>query len=138
MVTRRARSPRKAPSTGPSANAQRGEHILKLSGVDYLLRPSHQAIVAIEEQTGATLLTLVRDGNVGALSQGDLGIIAAQLIRAGAKADDELTRNVGADRLAQMIYEHGVASATIRLTLCLADAANGGRTASGEAKATSA
>lgn len=133
MIEQRKRRTR--PSTARStttANPHAGEHTLTLAGVDYLLRPSHAAIVAIEQGTGATLLQLVRDGNVGALSQQDLGVIAQELIRAGAGEEDTATRHVGAAALEKLIYTEGTAKATIALALCLSDAASGGRTASGE------
>jgi hypothetical protein len=125
-----------APAVQPPANPDRGEHELALAGVDYRLRPSRQAIRAIESQTGLSLLALVRLGNSGELSTDHLGIIACQLIRAGA--EDEMTARVDADRLAELIFEHSIVTATARLTAALCDAALGGRTASGEAKATTA
>lgn len=125
-------------ASGPTANKERGEHSLTLAGVTYLLRPSHEAIVAIESQCGASLLTLARDGNAGALGVQELGIIAAELIKAGAAKDDEATAHVGAERIGKLIFENGLASVTARLTLCLIDAATGGRTAEGNVKAATA
>lgn len=116
-----------------AAIAERGEHMLVLAGVTYRLRPSHQAMRAIEAKTERSSLELVRMGHVGALSLDQLGAIAAELIRAGA--EDDLTRAVSADRIGELIYEQGVAGATFRLTAVLADAVSGGRKASGEAKA---
>lgn len=117
----------------PVANAERGEHSLPLAGVTYLLRPSHAALVAIEEKTRQSTLALVRMGNAGDLTVTQLGTIAAELIRAGAT--DAMTRAVHADRIGQLIFEEGLPAAVSRLTLCLLDAATGGRTVSGEAKA---
>lgn len=117
------------------AIAERGEHELVLAGITYRLRPSHQAMVAIERATERSSLELVRAGNVGALSLEQLGAIAAELIRAGADPKDDLTRGVSASRIGELIYEQGVAGATFRLTAVLADAVSGGRKASGEAKA---
>lgn len=88
---------------------------------------------AIEDATERSTLDLFRAGNTGSLSIETLGIIAAELIRAGA--EDELTRQVNADRISELIFEEGLHKAMARLTLCLIDAASGGRTASGEAKA---
>ena len=118
-----------------AANAQRGEHELALAGVTYRLRPSHDAIVAIEDVTGRSVMDLYRAGNVGALTLTQLGQIAGELIRAGAEDGDELTAQVDDERIGQLIFEEGVFRAMARLTLCLVDAASGGRTASGEAKA---
>lgn len=115
------------------ANPTRGEHQLVLAGVTYRLRPSHQAIVAIEQKTQHSLLELVRLGNAQAIPMRYVGTIAAELIRAGA--EDQATKAVHEDRIGELAFEEGVVSITARLTLCLVDAAGGGRTASGEAKA---
>jgi hypothetical protein len=117
------------------ANPDRGEHELLLAGVPYRLRPSHTAMRAIERKTERSTLTLIQRGNAGALSLEELGTIAAELIRAGAAPDDFQTQNVDAERIGELIYEEGLHKALGRLTLVLLDAASGGRTASGEAKA---
>jgi len=117
-----------------NANAHRGEHELDLGGVTYLLRPSFTAISAIEQKTERTTLELLRMGNAGALPLATAGAVAAELIRAGAEDKDELTKRVSASRIAELIYEEGVGPVVARLTLCLLDAATGGRNAKGEAK----
>lgn len=117
-----------------AANAKRGEHELQLGRRKYRLRPSHAAIEAIEEGTGLSLLALIHLGNAAELKTRQLGVIGAELIRAGADDKDELTRSVDAEKIAELIFEEGVIGATVRLTLCLVDAAGGGRKASGEAK----
>lgn len=117
-----------------TANPDRGEHELALDGVDYVLRPSHQAIRAIERVTERSLLDLTRLGNVGGLTVDECAAIAVELIRAGAGKDDQATSNVGVARVGELIFEAGLHKAMARLTLCLIDAASGGRTASGEAK----
>jgi len=117
------------------ANSHRGEHELELGGRTYLLRPSFTALSAIEEKTGRTMLELLRMGNAGALPLVIAGTIAAELIRAGADENDELTKRVSPAKISELIYEQGVGQAVARLTLCLVDAATGGRTAQGEAKA---
>jgi hypothetical protein len=118
--------------TRAKANAARGEHEIELAGRKYRLRPSHEAIEAIEQATGHALLALVRLANGSELKVRELGIIGAELIRAGA--EDELTKSVASEKIGEMIYEQGVIGATMRFLLCLSDAASGGRTASGEAK----
>ena len=118
-----------------AANAARGEHQLILGGRTYRLRPAHTALMAIEEETDSSVLALVRLGNAGELRLKQLGIIGAELIRAGAEEKDELTRAVDAERIGEMIQEQGIPGATSVFTLCLLDAATGGCTASGEAKA---
>ena len=59
-----------------------------------------------------------------------MGIIAAELIRAGAKSESD--KHVDAERIGEMIYEAGTGKALATLQLCLVDAATGGRTASGK------
>lgn len=129
-------SKRKAVDAAPprEANAHRGEHDLPLGSRTFLLRPSWEAIDAIERKTERALPELIRMGNAGALPLRIAGIIAAELVRAGADEKDTFTRNVSAERLSELIFEQGVAGAIARLTLCLVDAATGGRTSSGEAK----
>jgi hypothetical protein len=125
-----------------NANRERGEHELTLDGRKYLLRPSHTALKAIENGTGKATLALIRLGNAGELSLEQLGIVAAELIRAGADESDALAQAIDAERLEEMIFENdgpdgvgGLPYAQSKLTLCLLDAATGGRKASGEAKA---
>lgn len=120
---------------GVDANPVRGEHELPLGAKTYLLRPSYAAISAIESKTGRALPELVGMGNSGAMPLSVAGIVGAALIRAGAGDKDAMTRGVSAERIAEMIFEQGLPGAIARLTLCLLDAATGGRTASGEAKA---
>ncbi len=122
----------------PTANAERGEHELMLAGTTYRLRPSHGALKAIEKKAERAALSLIRLGNAGDLTLTQLGIIAAEFIRVGADPADKFTRNISADRIEELIFEEGLPHATSRLTLCLLDAATGGRTASGEVKAAEA
>lgn len=133
----RASAARRTRRSAP-ANKTRGEHELELGGVTYLLRPSHEALDAMEQETDRSVLELMRLANSGALKLRDAGVVAAELIRAGADERDTVTRHVDAERIAELIQEEGVAKVFARLTLCLLDAAQGGRTASGEAKAATA
>jgi hypothetical protein len=131
------RSKPTAKPKGPTkANAARGEHEITLDGVTYLLRPSHAALKLIEQQTGHSILNLVQLGGSASMTIEHMGVVAAELIRAGA--EDEATRHVNAERIEELIVEAGIPHAMARLVVCLTDAATGGRTASGEAKPTSA
>lgn len=139
MTTRKARSAAEAPPIEPPqpvANPTRGEHELMLAGTTFRLRPSKAAVRAIEQKLSLSTLELVRIGNGGGFRLDQLGVITAQLAHAGA--EDELTRMISAERFEDMIYEEGLAGPTARLTLCLLDAATGGRTASGNARAAAA
>lgn len=131
-----ARGKASPPVEQPAANPDRGEHELTLAKITYRLRPSHGALRAIERKTERSTLALIRLGNTGELSIEQLGVVGAELIRAGAT--DEMTRAVDAERIGELIFEEGLPKATARLTMCLLDAATGGRDASGEAKAASA
>lgn len=126
---------RRARRAGPKANPARGEHELVLAGVPYRLRPSHTALETIEEETDLSTLQLIQLAGRGALKRRDAGIVAAELIRAGAEPGDQLTRSVDAERIAELIHEEGLAKVFAVLVVCLHDAATGGRTSSGEAKA---
>jgi hypothetical protein len=131
---KRPRRPR-VTRAGAAATAARGEHTLSLGGASYVLRPSYAATAAIEDELGQSALELLRRANAGALGYADLGSICAEYIRAGAPETDRLARGVAADRIAELIFEEGITSVLIAVTLVLADAISGGRTASGEAKA---
>jgi len=112
---------------------ERGEHDLVLAGINYRLRPSHAAIRAIEKKTERSLLELIQLASRGALTFDQLGVVAAELIRAGAT--NELDKRVDPERIAELIFEGGVGPALARVQLALIDAATGGRTSTGEAKA---
>ena len=126
--------PKRKPRSGPSANAARGEHSLTLAGKTYRLRPTFAATAAIEDELGQSALELLRRANGGALSYGELGAIVAEYVRAGAAEDDRMTKMVSAEGIAEKIYEEGVPPVLVVVTLVLADAVSGGRTASGEVK----
>jgi hypothetical protein len=117
------------------ANSQRGEHELVLAGKRYRLRPSISALAAIEEETGKSVIALVRLSGIGELSIKQLGIIGAELIRAGADQADSMTRAVNPEKIAELIFEEGLPQAQAKFSICLLDAAQGGRKSTGEAKA---
>jgi hypothetical protein len=120
------------------ANPERGESEIVLAGVTYRLRPSNTAIDKIERDTGKGLIPLVNGSGAGELTTRELAIAATELIRAGAEKGDSLTRAVSVDRIRDLILEEGVPGVMARVSLCLLDAATGGRTASGEPKAAGA
>lgn len=114
-------------------NPERGELELVLGDTSYRLRPTFAANNAIERKTECSLLQLAHKAGAYALTLAELGTIAAEWIKAGA--EDELTQRVSAERIAELIYEHGIAGVTARLAIGLVEAITGGRTAAGEAKA---
>ena len=117
------------------ANPERGEHELPLGGRTYRLRPSYSAIAAIERKSERALPELIRMGNTGGMPLSVAGVVAAELVRAGAAEEDALTKKVSAEKMAELIFEQGIPGAIARLTLGLLDAATGGRKASGEVRA---
>lgn len=135
MVSPKRPAARQQRKPRSQANANRGEHSLTLAGKTYRLRPSYAAVVEIEEQLGRSAMELLRAANTMTLNFTDQGVIAAELIRAGAEEGDDLTRNVSAERIGELIFEEGTANALVALTVVLASAVTGGRTVSGEAKA---
>jgi hypothetical protein len=129
---RKAASKRPKTSRG-QANANRGEHSLTLGGKTYRLRPSYTAITAIEDELGRSSIELLRAANACALGFAELGTIVAELVKAGAA--DEFDRHASAERMGELIFEEGMTAAQVVVTVVLASAVSGGRTASGEAKA---
>ena len=132
-AARKPRPPRAGARAGRAANPARGEHSLTLAGTAYRLRPSFQAVQALEDDLGLSLVEMVRKANAFALTLEQLGTIVAELVRAGA--EDEMTRAVSAERMAELVFEEGTGPVFAALVLALADAVMGGRTTSGEAKA---
>lgn len=118
------------------ANETRGEIALDLSDKEYVLRPTYQAIQAIEAKTGKGLLALARDA--AELTLSDASTIATECIKAhGKHVGDELMAKYSADKIGQMMLETdgGLAACLGRLSALLMVAATGGYTASGELKA---
>jgi len=108
--------------------------MLSLSGKKYRLRPSHAVIAQIEVEADRSILQLAVMAAARQLKLGDLQTIVTLLIRAGAESDST-DRHVDADRIGELIFEEGALSVQEALSDCLREAATGGRTASGEAKA---
>ena len=117
----------------PRANRERGEYALTLGDVEYRLRPSFEANVAIEEQLGKSLLELAVSGRGVSMTMHEAAVIATAWIRAGA--EDELTQHVGFEGIGPLIYARGLAQVAGTLSLVLAQAVTGGRDAEGNVKA---
>ncbi|WP_129586364.1 hypothetical protein [Sphingomonas montana] len=113
----------------------RGEAVLTLADTEYPLRPSFEAIVAFERATGMTRYQLADAANSNALTLETMGVVAAELIRAHAKANEDADMaRVRPERIAQLIYEAGSFGISLQLALVLMRAAGGGYTIEGEAK----
>jgi len=117
------------------ANETRGEIAIDLGGREYVLRPTYQAIAAIEAKTGKGLLALARDA--AELGVGDAAIIATECIKAyGKHVGDDMMARYSPDKIGEMMIESegGIAACLGRLSVLLMAAATGGYTASGELK----
>lgn len=122
-----------------TANETRGEVSLELGGVEYVLRPSYEAISAFEAQTNRSLIDLVRAAGDGQLKLGEASVIVTECIKAhGRSIDDKAMAVFNAKRIGELIQEAegGFLIVIKRLELLLFMAATGGYTASGEVKAT--
>jgi hypothetical protein len=107
------------------------------------MRPSYEAIEAIETQTERGIVALVNMAAQGELRLGDAAIIVTECIKAWGKqqiaegnASPEAKSAAGANakRVAALIHESGIVKATERSAIVLMGAATGGVTASGEWK----
>ena len=114
------------------ANPERGEVDLTLGGVTYLLRPSYEAMRAIERQTGKTLLQLsvsVAGGRYGGLTLDEMGIILLEGIKAGvnpANDADKIKLSYSAAKLAEIAYSDYMAT-NMALERFLVNAISGGK-----------
>lgn len=106
---------------------------------EYVLRPSYEAIMEIERETGLALYDLASLAANARMSIEHMAIVVAAMMRAHGKASPEdpmKSSYLGAkaETIAPMIFEAGAPKIMIRLTVLLAGAIHGGYTASGEAK----
>jgi hypothetical protein len=118
---------------------ERGQLVVTMQGVDYVLRPSFEAISAIERQLRpiGALGVEARDMR---LSCEEMGVVVAECMKAYGKANPQDPRapfynGASATQAAELIYEEGVPPISARLALLLYAAVTGGFTAAGEAKA---
>lgn len=124
------------------ANEVRGEISIKLAdGVEYVLRPSFEAIVAFEAETGRGLFDLARAADNGMLTMTEAAAIVTQCIRAQGKAmHDQNLIGVNAKKVGALIVaaEGGLFLAMKRLNTLLFIAATGGYSPTGEVRAAAA
>jgi hypothetical protein len=97
------------------------------------LRPSHEALALIEDETGESLIDLVLKGSRLAISRRHIAVITTHLIRAGATKD--IDKRVSVQRIGELLAEESLRDTQLPITAVLSSAASGGRTASGELKA---
>lgn len=131
------------------ANEVRGEIDLVLEGQSYVLRPSHQAIIAMEKKTGRSLIELAALAEQSMLDQATQAIVVTELIRAwgrsiqideyasGAeKAVATSAKAANVDTIGELLFSVGVLAIQPRVAIVLGLALTGGCLPSGEVKAT--
>lgn len=118
---------------------ERGQLSIKLDA-DYVLRPSVEAILEAERETGLSLFELASLAANSRMRLDQMGIVVACFMRAHGKAnpnDPLKTTYLGAnaESLSGLIMEAGIPRIMGSLAVLLAGALSGGYTQSGEVKA---
>ena len=110
-----------------TANALRGEVSISLEGVEYVLRPTFEAITAIEDQTGQPLVDLAQAADQHALPVKQAAIVVTECIKAWGRetAQPQLTK-FNAQRIGELIFAEGLLKAQPRVALVLWAALTGG------------
>lgn len=109
------------------ANQIRGEISISLDGSEFVLRPTFEASLAIENQTGKSLFAMAYEADEGRLSLAEMGVVVAEYIKAwGRETEVSSTANVNTQRITELIFQEGVAKAMPRVALVLAEAITGG------------
>lgn len=120
-----------------SAVEDRGEFSLLLAGTTMGLRPSYEAIDAIEKTLGRGAVDIARQALAAKLSMGEVAQVACECIRAwGRDADDKGAAGSNPVRVGQLIYDspEGLHGALQTIAAMLSLVVTGGYTASGELK----
>lgn len=114
-----------------TANPEQGEVELRLwtaeGGRAFILRPTFEAMVEIERQTGLGLLALARKTTAFELGFGE----ATAIVTAGLKAAGE---GASYGKVGEMVFKTGLTEVIPAITAFLSAALSGGQTV-GEAKA---
>jgi hypothetical protein len=112
------------------ANAERGEVEITLEGdTARPLRPSYEAIVAIEKELDTTLQALcARAASISFLQISEVGVIMYHgMIAAGKDRNDAMLRNVQRDKLTRLAFETGVTNLQQPIGQFLINALSGGK-----------
>lgn len=123
----------------------RGEVAIELEGERFVMRPSYEAIEAIEGQTGKSMLALARAAETGDLLKSDAAIVVTECIRAWGKqqraagaSDAVVNGAVGANagKIGRLIYTsaNGYYGANQLVYIVMLGALTGGVTEAGEWK----
>lgn len=109
-----------------------------LGGMEMVLRPTFEAIEAIELKTGKGLLQLARESLAASLTVSECAQISTECVRAwGREVDDENAAGANAKKIAALIIESdgGINAVMGKLAGVLSLASTGGYNAKGELKA---
>lgn len=113
----------------------RGEFALELEGARYGLRPSYEALDAIEEETGQGLMELTQQALRGGLNRMQLAIIACACIRAWGRANgNSNAAGASVENIGRMMMTApgGLADTMATVGALLSLAVTGGITTEGE------
>ncbi|UAK23671.1 GTA-gp10 family protein [Sphingomonas nostoxanthinifaciens] len=117
-------------------NKVKGEFAIALDGADHIMRPSYEAIVAIETETGKSVIALANDATNAALTVREMATIAGECVREyGRQESDASHQNVNDAAVQRCIVEMGPLHALSPIQDMLIKAATGGITATGKPKA---
>jgi len=87
-------------------NAERGEMSLVLAGRPMGLRPSYEAIVAMEASLGRGLVDVARDAIAAKLSLGETAQIVTECVRAwGRETEDKDAAGAQPNRIGRLILD---------------------------------
>lgn len=123
--------------TGRLTVEDRGEFSLVLASATMGLRPSYEAIDAIEKTLGCGAIDIARKALAGTLSMGETAQVACECVRAwGREVDDKGASGSNAVRIGHLIYDSpgGLHDALKTIAAMLSLVVTGGYTASGELK----
>ena len=126
-----------ADETSRPAIEDRGELKLVLLGRDFVMRPTYEAVTAIETTAGRGLVELARDAVAGKMTLADTAQIACECIRAyGREEGDKDASGATAPRIARLILDspEGLFGALQQVSALLSLAATGGFDSSGKMK----
>lgn len=131
-----------APAEAPEAVEPdlMGHVPVSLEGVEYVMRPSWEAIMSIEKQTGKTLLELSANGST-CLSLSDLSVCVCEMMHAQGKvcaSDDPLAttyRHCTTANIAKLIMKESIYNVNFRVSIVLMGAITGAYDETGEPQA---
>jgi hypothetical protein len=116
-------------------NPTKGELTLTMEGFDYTLRPSREAVMAIEKLTRKSVIELYNAATELKLTLNETAFIVAELVKAwGIETGDQGMQRASAERFTTLVYEHGLHLVCARIATVLGLAATGGVSAEGKVK----